>query len=237
MPVAAQERTLVFAAASLTDVLQQIGRDYEASGGGRVAFSFAGSMILARQIEASAGADIFIAADAESMDYVQQRGLIRNDTRRNVLGNTLVLIAPRSSTVNLSVAGGFALASALGAGRLAIANPDTVPAGRYARAALMDLLVWGSVAGRLAQGDDVRQTLAFVARAEAPLGIVYGSDAQSEPRVRVVGRFPASSHPPIVYPAALTREAKPEAAPFLTYLTGAAARMRFETAGFSTAPR
>jgi molybdate transport system substrate-binding protein len=236
-PAHAQAPTLVFAAASLTNVLQDIGRSYEASGRGRVQFSFAGSMILARQIDASSGADIFISADTESMDYLEQRGRIRNASRENLLTNSLVLIAPQSSAVRLSVAPGFALAAALGPGRLSIANPETVPAGRYARAALTRLRVWDSVSGRLAQGDDVRQTLAFVARAETPLGIVYATDAKAEPRVRQVGVFPPETHPPIVYPLALTREARREAEDFLAYLKGRDAGRVFLAAGFGLAAR
>jgi molybdate transport system substrate-binding protein len=236
-PARAQPPTLVFAAASLTDALQEIGKTYEGEGRGRVVFSFAGSMILARQIAASSGADLFIAADSESMDYLQQRGLIMNATRSNLLTNRLVLVAPRDSNVSLAVVPGFALARALGDGRLAIANPETVPAGRYARAALTSLGVWDSVATRLAQGEDVRQTLAFVARGETPLGIVYATDARAEPRVRAVADFPADTHPPIVYPAALTMEGRPGGGNFLTYLKGQAARRIFAGAGFGVAGR
>jgi len=222
----------VLAAASLTNVLQEMGRSYEAASGRRVTFSFAASMILAKQIEASSGADMFIAADTESMDYLERRNLIARETRANLFGNSLVLIKPADSRIALPIAPGMRLAEALQGGRLALANVDAVPAGRYGRAALMALGVWDSVKDHLAQGEDVRATLAYVARGEAPLGIVYATDAQVEPRVRVVARFPADTHEPIVYPAALTRDAKPEAASFLAYLKGREARAALERAGF-----
>jgi len=234
LPAAAQtaDRLMVFAAASLTNTLQEIGRNYGRARGKRVVFSFAASMTLAKQIEASSGADVFIAADAESMDYLEQRGLIAKPTRRNLLGNSLVLVAPADSKVTLAVAPQMKLAEALAGGRLALANVDSVPAGRYGKAALTALGVWTSVANHLAQGDDVRTTLAYVARGEAPLGIVYATDAHIEPRVRVVGTFPANSHPPIVYPAASVTDAKPDAASFLAYLKSPQARSVFERAGF-----
>jgi len=234
LPAAAQtaDRLMVFAAASLTNTLNEIGRDYGRARGKRVVFAFAASMTLAKQIEASSGADVFIAADAESMDYLEQRGLIAKPTRQNLLGNSLVLIAPADSKVALAIAPRMKLAEALAGGRLALANVDSVPAGRYGKAALTALGVWNSVANHLAQGDDVRTTLAYVARGEAPLGIVYATDARIEPRVRVVGTFPANSHPPIVYPVASTADAKPDAAFFLAYLKSREARAVFERAGF-----
>jgi molybdate transport system substrate-binding protein len=198
-----------------------------------VVFSFAASMTLARQIELSAGADVFIAADVESMDYLDQRSRIVKATRQDLLGNRLVLVAPASSSVSLDMTPGMRIAEALAGGRLAMANVEAVPAGRYGRAALTALGVWGSVAGRLAQGDDVRTALSYVARGEAPLGIVYATDARVEPRVRVVGTFPQNTHPPIVYPVALTSEAKPEAVQFLEYLQSTQARAIFERAGFT----
>ena len=232
-PAGAQSApTLVFAAASLTDVLQDIGKSYEAASGTKVAFSFAGSMALAKQIEASTGADIFISADSDSMDYVDSRGLLAKGSRKDLLGNDLVIVAPRDAKIALKIAPGFKLADALAGGRLAVANTDTVPAGRYAKAALTKLGVWDSVADHLAQGDDVRTTLAFVARGEAPLGIVYATDARVEPKVKVVGVFAANSYPPIIYPAALTKEAKPDAAAFLRYLSTPQARTTFAKAGF-----
>src|SRR5262245_8556964 len=239
-PVSAQntDRVMVFAAASLTDSLQQIGTLYSRERGKRVVFSFAASMTLARQIDLSAGADLFVSADVESMDYLDQRGRIAKPSRQNLLGNRLVLIAPATSNVTLAIAPQMKIAEALAGGRLAMANVETVPAGRYGKAALTTLGVWMSVADRLAQGEDVRTALSYVARGEAPLGIVYATDARVEPGVRVVATFPENTHPPIVYPAALTAEATPDAAQFLSYLGGAQARALFERAGFTVlAPR
>jgi molybdate transport system substrate-binding protein len=230
---AEQRPILVFAAASLSNVLSDIGRSYESSGEGRITFSFAASMTLARQIEASSGADLFIAADSESMDYVQARNLIDARSRRNLLRNRLVLVGARDWRGMLQIAPRFPLLQALGGGRLALADTGSVPAGRYARAALISLGVWDGVAPRLAEGEDVRAALAYVARGEAPLGIVYATDARVEPRVRVVGTFPENTHPPIVYPAALTRDARAPAASFLAYLGSPAARRAFEAAGFT----
>ena len=227
------DRIMVFAAASLTDALQEIGTAYGRERGKRVVFSFAASMTLARQIELSAGADLFIAADSESMDYLEQRNRIARPSRQDLLGNRLVLIAPANANTTLAIAPQMKLAEALRGGRLAMANVESVPAGRYGRAALMALGAWTEVADRLAQGEDVRTALAYVARGEAPLGIVYATDARVEPRVRVVGTFPENTHPPIVYPAALTPEASADAAQFLAYLRGPQAHAVFERAGFT----
>lgn len=234
--VRAQEDSalLVFAAASLSNVLEEIGERYESDSGNKVVFSFAGSMTLARQIEASSGVDVFISADVDTMDYLDQRGLIQSQTRDDLLQNELVLVAPLDSETQLTIAPGFALADALGGGRLAVANPISVPAGRYAHTALAHFGVWESVASALAEGEDVRAALAMVARGEAPLGIVYATDAMAESRVRIVGRFPQSSHPPVLYPAALTAEAAPGAENFLDYLRGERAQALFESAGFSS---
>jgi molybdate transport system substrate-binding protein len=232
------DRVTVFAAASLTDALQEIGTTYGRERGKRVVFSFAASMTLARQIELSAGADLFISADAESMDYLEQRNRIAKPSRQDLLGNRLVLIAPADSNETLAIAPQMKLAEALRGGRLAMASVESVPAGRYGKAALTALGVWTQVADRLAQGEDVRTALAYVARGEAPLGIVYATDARVEPRVRVVATFPENTHPPIVYPAALTPEASPDAAQFLAYLRGPQARAVFERSGFTVfAPR
>jgi molybdate transport system substrate-binding protein len=237
LPLTAQaqgrDSVTVFAAASLTNVMQQIGMNYQAATGKRAVFSFAGSMILAKQIEASAGADIFIAADSESMDYLDRKNLIAKGTRTNLLGNSLVLVAPGDSKIALRPAPGFRLAETLNGGRLALANAESVPAGRYGKAALTALGVWDGVKDRVAQGEDVRATLAYVARGEAPLGIVYATDARVEPKVRVVGNFPENTHEPIVYPAGLTKDAKPDAAAFLAYLKTPASRAVFERAGFT----
>ena len=218
-PTRAQEKStvLVFGAASLSNVLEEIGDVYETQTGNKVVFSFAGSMTLARQIEASSGVAVFVSADLDSMDYLDERGLILSSTRENLLQNELVLIAPEDSSVRLNIVPGFALVDALGGGRLAVANIASVPAGRYARAALDSLGVWDEVSNSLAESEDVRTALSFVARGEASLGIVYATDAVVESRVRIVSSFPESSHPSILYPVALTTEAKPGAQEFFEF--------------------
>jgi molybdate transport system substrate-binding protein len=233
-PARAEHPVTVFAAASLGDVLDAVGHAYDAQGGVQVVFSFASSSALARQIEASGGADIFISADRDWMDELGKRGLLAPGTRRNLAGNRLVLVAPAASNVAVKVAPHFDLQAALHGGRLALADPDSVPAGKYARAALTTLGVWDSVAPHLAPAENVRAALAYVARGEAPLGIVYATDAQAEPRVKIVATFPDRTHPPIVYPAALLTGAKPRAKAFLAFLTGARARAMFARAGFLT---
>jgi molybdate transport system substrate-binding protein len=228
---------LVYAAASLTEVLQQVGADYARERGGKVRFSFGSTATLARQIEAGARADVFVAADQDWMDYLDRRGLVQRAGRVDLLGNRLVLVAPADSRLVLAIGRGMPIRAALGAaGRLSLADPASVPAGRYAKAALTSLGVWEQVEGRLVAAENVRMALLFVARGEAPLGVVYATDARAEPRVRVVGAFPANSHPPIVYPAALTTGARAAATPFLQYLSGAAAQRRFAAAGFSIGP-
>lgn len=233
---AKQPEILVFAAASLSNALQEIAAAYQKTAAVAVRMSFDASSSLARQIEAGAPADLYFSADVEWMDYLQSRHLIRTETRRDLLGNQLVLIAPAGSQIRLEIGPHFALAAALGPGRLAIADPDSVPAGRYARAALTALGVWSEVADRLARAENVRAAMRFVARGETPLGIVYSSDAQVERDVRVVDTFPAGTHEPIVYPVSLTVSAKGEAADFLAYLEGPQARAVFAKYGF-TEPR
>ena len=223
----------VFGAASLSDALKQVAADYQNETGKTVAVSLAASSALARQIEASGGADIFISADLDWMDYLARRNLVQKDSREDLLGNRLVLIAPKDSPVKLEIGPHFDLLGALKGGRLAIADPGSVPAGKYGRAALTALGVWDSVAGRLANAENVRVALAYVARGEAPLGIVYETDAKAEPNVKIVGVFPEDSHPPILYPAALLKGAKPGARAFLTYLASAPARAVFEKDGFT----
>jgi len=233
---AAEPGLLVFAAASLTNVLEELGGAYTRETGQPVKFSFAASSALARQLEAGAAADVFLSADIEWMDYVQARGLIQRATRRDLLGNRLVLIAPAASTVSLEIAPGFPLAAALGTGRLATGDPDYVPVGRYARSALSSLGVWSEVADRLVRADNVRTALAFVSRGEAPLGIVYATDARVDPGVRVVGVFPADTHLPITYPVAVTHGAREGAARFVEFLRGSAAGETFRKSGFLTLP-
>jgi len=229
-----QPEILVFAAASLTNALQDIGAAYEKTAAVRIKISFDASSNLAHQIEAGAPADLFFSADTEWMDYLQSRHLIQAASRRNVVGNQLVLIAPAGSQVKLGIAPHFPLAAALGQGRLAVADPDSVPAGRYARSALSALGVWDQVVDRLARAENVRAALRYVARGEAPLGIVYSSDALVEKDVRVVDTFPASTHEPIVYPVALTTSAKGEAAGFLAWLLSPQGREVFVKYGFSS---
>jgi molybdate transport system substrate-binding protein len=223
----------VFAAASLSDALTEIGKNYEAKTGQHVVFSFAASSALARQIEASKGADIFVSADTDWMDELDNKGLIAKDTRKNLLGNSLVLISPADLNVTLKIAPHFALAKALGNGRLAIAEPNSVPAGKYAKAALTTLGVWSDVADHTAPAENVRAALAYVARGEAQFGIVYRTDALAEKKVRIVDTFPESSHAPIVYPAALTKDTNANARGFLDYMESADARTVFEKDGFT----
>ncbi len=219
----------VFAAASLKNALDEVATLAAV----RPTVSYAASSALARQIENGAPADMFISADLKWMDYLQDRQLIRSATRRTLLGNKLVLVAPAGSTVSVQIGPGFPLAALLGNGRLALGDPQHVPAGRYARFALESLGVWASVAGRLAAAENVRVALALVARGETPLGIVYATDAASEPKVRTVARFPDGSHPRVTYPAALTRDAKAPAAVFLEFLASPPARKVFEKHGFT----
>jgi molybdate transport system substrate-binding protein len=224
----------VFAAASLKNALDNAVKKYEAKTGDKVSVSYAASSALATQIEQSAPADIFFSADLDWMDYLEQRKLIDPASRRTLLGNTLVLAAPKDSTVSLVIEKNFPLVQALGPdGKLAMASVDTVPAGKYGKAALIYLGVWDAVAPRVAQAENVRAALAFVARGETPLGIVYGTDAKSEPAVKIVGTFPEDSHPKILYPVALTASAKPEARKFLEFLLSSEAAPSFEAQGFS----
>lgn len=227
----------VFAAASLKNALDEVDAAFAAQGGPVVTASYAASSTLARQIEQAAPADVFVSADAAWMDYVQMRGLIRPATRRDLLTNRLALIAPKGSPVRLRPARGFPLAQALGGGRLALAGPD-VPAGRYARAALISLRAWEAVKDRTALAENVRGAMTFVARGEAPLGIVYDTDALIEPGVRIVALLPAAAHPRIVYPAAVVaRSSAPAAAAYVAFLAGPQASAIFRRYGFTTLGR
>ena len=223
---------LVFAAASLANVLGDLDEAFTARTGIRVTSSLAASSTLAKQVEAGAPADVFFSADLQWMDYLQQRELLRAGSRRSVAGNVLVLIAPSSSTLQVSIGSGFDLLGLLRGGRLALADPDSVPAGIYAREALTKLGVWSSVAPRVVRAENVRAALEYVARGDAPLGIVYRTDALVEKRVKVVGVFPADSHSPIIYPVALTRRAGPAAAQYLAFITGTDAQAIFRKWGF-----
>jgi molybdate transport system substrate-binding protein len=231
-----QTTITVFAAASLKNALDKAIADYSGSGGNKVVASYAASSALAKQIEQGAPADIFISADLDWMDYLAKAKLIKDDTRSNLLGNTLVLISPTSSAIPLKITQGFPLAAMLGDGRLAVADVKSVPAGKYAKAALEKLGVLESVESKFAQAENVRAALALVATGEAQLGIVYRTDAHAEPKVRIVDTFPENTHPPIIYPIAATANAKDPAAAaaFIGYLKGPKARADFTEAGFST---
>jgi molybdate transport system substrate-binding protein len=195
--------------------------------------SYGASSTLAKQIENGAPADIFISADLDWMDYAAAHKLIRPETRSNLLGNKLVLIAPADSHINLTIAPNFPLAQALGSGRLAMADPAAVPAGKYGKAALEALGVWSSVSGKVAPAQDVRATLLLVSRGEAPLGIVYQTDAAADKGVKIVGAFPESSHPPIIYPIAVTTAStNAGAGAYIGFLKSPAARAAFEKQGF-----
>jgi molybdate transport system substrate-binding protein len=232
-PVAAHAGSItVFAAASLTDALKEIGGVYKQKTGNEAVMSFAASSALARQVEASGGADIFMSADNDWMDYLDNKGLVQHDTRKALLGNHLVLIAAAGQTVNLEIKAHFDLLGALKGGRLSIADPDSVPAGKYARTSLTQLGVWNAVVNHTVNAENVRVALSYVSRGEAPLGIVYTTDALSDKGVHIVGTFPDETHAPIVYPAALIKDAKPEAKAFLDFLSGPEARAIFEKDGF-----
>ena len=239
LPAAAADNgtITVFAAASLTDALTEIGKAYEAGTGHHVVFSFAASSVLARQIENSEGADMFLSADLDWMDYLDKKNLMAPGTRKTLLGNHLVLIAPAGLKMAMKITPHFDLAAALGNSRLALADPASVPAGKYGKAALTSLGVWDSVQDKLAIAENVRAALAYVARGETTLGIVYNTDALIEPRVHVVGVFPDGSHAPILYPVALTKDAKPGAADFEKYLQSPAASAVFRKDGFIVAGR
>ena len=232
--LAAGETVTVFAAASLKNALDAIDADYAAATGNSVKVSLAASSALAKQIAEGAPADIFISADVPWMDFVAGKDLVKASSRLNLLGNALVLVAPKDYAGTIELKPGVDLAAAVGDGRLAMANVDSVPAGKYGKAALTFLGAWNAVQGHVVQGENVRATLAFVARGEAPFGIVSATDAVAEPGVRVVATFPADSHPPIIYPAAVLKEATGKATDsFFAYLQSDAAAKRFREQGFA----
>jgi molybdate transport system substrate-binding protein len=222
----------VFAAASLKESLDEAAAAYTKATGTPVRVSYGASSALARQIGQGAPAQVFASADREWMDYLQQRNLIDAGSRRDLLGNQLVLVAPQAGAAKVDLAKPGSIAAALGAGRLAIGQTATVPAGKYARASLESLGQWASLKPRLAESESVRAALMLVARGETPLGIVYASDAKAEPRVRVVATFPIGSHPPIVYPVAALRDAPSSARDFARWLSTPVARALFERHGF-----
>ena len=231
----AQNNVVVFAAASLKNALDEIAAAWSKDTGRPAPkTSYAASSALAKQIEQGAPADLFISADLDWMDYLAGKSLIKADSRFNLLGNKIVLIAPKDSPAANVAIKGADLAKALNGGRLAMANVDSVPAGKYGKAALEGLGAWNDVKDHVAQAENVRAALLLVARGEAPLGIVYSTDAAAEPGVRMVATFPEDSHPPIIYPAALTRESShKDAKDFLGFLRSAKARTSFEKQGFT----
>lgn len=236
---AARDKALVvFAAASTTNVANDLNAILTRNTGIRVTPSYAASSALAKQIESGAPADVFISADASWMDYAQQRKLIKNNTRFDLAGNRLVLIAPKDSKLGGQRIGpGFDLAKLAGDGRIATGDVKSVPVGRYAKAALEKLGAWRAAESKFAMTDNVRAALVLVARGEAALGIVYETDAAVEPGVRVIGRFPTNSHSPIVHPVALTATARPEADAYRRLLLSATAQVILEKHGFTYLPK
>ena len=225
---------LVFAAASMKNALDEVAAQWQRETGKKVVISYAASNTLIRQIEQGAPADIFISADPDWMDYGQRNNLIDAETRSDLLGNRIVLIAPKDAAFTLNITPRFDLAAALKGGRLAMGNVDAVPAGKYGKAALETLGAWDGVKDRIAQSDNVRAALLLVSRGEAPLGIVYRTDAAADPTVKIVGTFPEESHPPVIYPVALTRTStSPDAQAFFAYIRSPAARPAFERQGFT----
>ena len=232
---AQQRGPLVLAAASLQEAMTEAADAWAARKHARPVVSFAGSPALARQIESGAPADIFVSADEEWMNYVTGKGLIRAGSRVSFLSNRLVLIAPVSSGTRLTIGRNFALARALGTGRLAMADPDAVPAGKYGKAALENLGVWSSVQGKIARAENVRAAMALVERGEAPFGIVYATDARASARVRIIGTFPANSHPAITYPIAILKAStNRDAEGFRRFLLSREGRAIFTRRGFTT---
>lgn len=231
----AQDRTLtVFAAASMKNALDDIDAAYTAKTGVKVTVSYAASSTLARQIEQGAPADIFISADTDWMDYAIGKRTISEPTRVNLLSNSLVLIAPKDSGIdNISIAAGFDLAKLAGDSKIATGDVKSVPAGKYAKAALEKLGAWQAAEPKFAMAESVRAALTLVARGEAGLGIVYSTDARVEPGVKVVGTFPAGSHPSIIYPVAATMTAKPGTSDYLAFLRSTAAKTILERYGFT----
>ena len=231
----AQEKSItVFAAASMKNALDDVNAAFLKATGTKVVVSYAASSALAKQLEQGAPADIFASADLDWMDYSAAKKTIKDDTRVNLLGNRLVLIAPKDSKIHaVAIGPGFDLARLVSDGRIATGEITAVPVGKYAKSALEKLGIWAAVEKRFAMAENVRAALALVARGEAVLGIVYESDAKVEPGVKIVGAFPADSHPAIVYPVAATVTAKPEAAVYLAFLRGTTAKTVFEQYGFT----
>ncbi len=224
---------LVFAAASMKNALDDVDAAFSKKTGIKVVASYAASSTLMKQIAQDAPADVFVSADLKWMRYGIEHHVIKKDTRVNLLGNELVLIAPKNAKIGkVRIAQGFDLTALAGQGRIAVGDVRAVPAGLYAKAALEKLGIWAAAEPKLAMAENVRAALILVARSEAPLGIVYATDAKIEPAVKIVGVFPESSHPPIIYPAALTAHAKPDAAQYLAFLRSQAAKSIFTRYSF-----
>ncbi len=237
MPAAAQE-IRVLAAASLSNVLDTLCAAWLAKGEPRCVAVYAASSALARQLENGAPGDVFISADEPWMKYAVDKKAVRPETQRALATNLLVIIAPANSRIALTPAPNFPITAALGEGRLSLADPDSVPAGRYAKAALTHYGVWDQVSGKIARAENARDALAFVARGAAPLGVVYATDAKVEPKVRIVASFPSGSHPPVVYPMAVTANARsPRAQAFLDFLMSPPSQAALQEAGFGPPPK
>ncbi len=234
-PAAAQGTLTVFAAASMRNALDGVNKAFAKATGVKVTASYAASSALAKQLAQRAPADVYVSANIKWMDYLQKQKLIVDATRVNLLGNSLVLIAPKASKLDhVTIKKGFDVAKLAGAGRIAVADTKAVPAGLYAKAALKSLGAWKAAEPKLAQAENVRATLAYVARGETPLGIVYSTDAKVEPKVKVIGVFPEDSHPPIKYPVAAMKGAKSKSVTqYLQFLRTPAAKAIFEQYGFT----
>ena len=233
-PAYAFERLTIFAAASLKNALDAAGSAWQASTSGELAISYAASSALAKQIEQGAPADVFFSADRDWMDYLAERNLLKPGSAVELLGNEIVLIAPAESKAATIITKDFPLASLLGEGRLAMADAKSVPGGKYGKASLESLGVWSSVESRIAQAENVRAALKLVATGEASLGIVYKTDAIAEPSVKIIGTFPADSHPPIIYPVAVIATSQnAKAAQFVKFLKSAEAQAIFAEQGFT----
>lgn len=233
-PASAEDKTItVFAAASMKNALDEVDTAYTAKTGVKIIASYAASSVLARQIEQGAPADVFVSADTDWMDYATSKKTINEPTRVNLLGNSIVLIAPKDSKIdNVAIAQGFNLAKLAGDGKIATGDIKSVPVGKYAKAALEKLGAWQAAEPKFAMAESVRAALTLVARDEANLGIVYSTDAKVEPGVKIVGIFPADSHPTIIYPVAATTTAKPETNDYLAFLRTSAAKTILEKYGF-----
>ena len=232
---AADAKTItVFAAASMKNALDEVDAAYSTKSGVKIVASYAASSVLAKQLEQAAPADVFASADLAWMDYAIRKKAINETTRINLLGNKIVLIAPKGSKIDkVDIAHGFDFAKLIGDGRIAVGDVTSVPAGKYAKAALERLGAWPTAQPKLAMAENVRAALALVSRGEAVLGIVYETDAKVDPGVKIVGSFPEGSHPPIIYPIAATANANADTAAYLAFLRSAAAKTIFEKYGFT----